>query len=89
MPEQPPLARAAPSDNEVVSARAVLCADTNTWPTTTVNDEVSALILQNQWDPLTLLAGGRRMHRALRGSRMVTVAAGGGTASTAPTPART
>ncbi|REK84814.1 alpha/beta fold hydrolase [Streptomyces inhibens] len=47
-------------------------------PATTVNNKVSALILQNEWDPLTPLAGGRRMHRALHGSRMVTVAGGEG-----------
>ncbi|MFD7235537.1 alpha/beta hydrolase [Streptomyces syringium] len=47
-------------------------------PATTVNNDVSALILQNEWDPATPLAGGRAMHRALRGSRMITVAGGEG-----------
>ncbi|MFJ9678971.1 alpha/beta hydrolase [Streptomyces sp. NPDC101194] len=47
-------------------------------PATTVNNKVDALILQNQWDPQTPLAGARAMHRALRGSRMVTVAGGEG-----------
>ncbi|MFJ1617361.1 MULTISPECIES: alpha/beta hydrolase [unclassified Streptomyces] len=47
-------------------------------PATTVNNKVSALILQNEWDPATPLAGGQGMHRALRGSRMVTVAGGEG-----------
>ncbi|WP_369373391.1 alpha/beta hydrolase [Streptomyces sp. cg36] len=47
-------------------------------PTTTVNNEVGALILQNQWDPQTPLAAGWAMHWALRGSRMVTVAGGEG-----------
>ncbi|MFI9235729.1 alpha/beta hydrolase [Streptomyces sp. NPDC053079] len=47
-------------------------------PATTVDNKVSALILQNEWDPATPLAGGQAMHRALRGSRMVTVAEGEG-----------
>ncbi|SPE58296.1 Tripeptidyl aminopeptidase precursor [Streptomyces netropsis] len=47
-------------------------------PATPVNSEVSALILQNEWDPATPLAGGQAMHRALRGSRMITVAGGEG-----------
>ncbi|MFF7687758.1 alpha/beta hydrolase [Streptomyces syringium] len=47
-------------------------------PAATVNNDVSALILQNEWDPATPLAGGRAMHRALRGSRMITVAGGEG-----------
>ncbi|MFF8918530.1 alpha/beta hydrolase [Streptomyces sp. NPDC015032] len=47
-------------------------------PTTTVNNEVDALILQNQWDPQTPLAGAQAMHRALHGSRMITVAGGEG-----------
>ncbi|MEV7781012.1 alpha/beta hydrolase [Kitasatospora sp. NPDC088351] len=47
-------------------------------PGTTVNNKVGALILQNEWDPGTPLAGGQGMHRALRGSRMVTVAGGEG-----------
>ncbi|MCD9140962.1 alpha/beta hydrolase [Streptomyces albireticuli] len=47
-------------------------------PPTTVNNHVKALILQNEWDPQTPLAAARGMHRALRGSRMVTVAGGEG-----------
>ncbi|WP_184732394.1 alpha/beta hydrolase [Streptomyces netropsis] len=47
-------------------------------PRTTVNNQVPALILQNEWDPATPPAGGQAMHRALRGSRMVTVAGGEG-----------
>ncbi|MEU7179755.1 alpha/beta hydrolase [Streptomyces celluloflavus] len=47
-------------------------------PATTVNNQVSALILQNRWDPQTPLPGARSMHRALHGSRMVTVAGGEG-----------
>lgn len=47
-------------------------------PATTVNNKVNALILQNQWDPQTPLAGAQGMHRALHGSRMVTVAGGEG-----------
>lgn len=47
-------------------------------PATTVNNKVRTLILQNQWDPQTPLPGGQAMHRALRGSRMVTVAGGEG-----------
>ncbi|QDQ14234.1 alpha/beta hydrolase [Streptomyces spectabilis] len=47
-------------------------------PATTVNNDVRALILQNAWDPQTPLSGAQAMHRALRGSRMVTVAGGEG-----------
>lgn len=47
-------------------------------PTTVVNNDVSVLILQNQWDSQTPLAMAQGMHRALRGSRMVTVAGGEG-----------
>ncbi|WP_329167747.1 alpha/beta hydrolase [Streptomyces sp. NBC_01267] len=47
-------------------------------PGTTVNNDVSALILQNEWDPQTPLPGARGLHRALHGSRMVTVAGGEG-----------
>lgn len=47
-------------------------------PRTPVNNTVRALILQNEWDPATPLAEGQAMHRALRGSRMVTVAGGEG-----------
>ncbi|MFE7040548.1 alpha/beta hydrolase [Streptomyces atratus] len=47
-------------------------------PTTTVDNKVGALILQNEWDSQTPLAAGQAMQRALRGSRMVTVAQGEG-----------
>ncbi|MFI0980169.1 alpha/beta hydrolase [Streptomyces sp. NPDC021093] len=47
-------------------------------PRTTVANSLRALIVQNEWDPATPLAGGQAMHRALRGSRMVTVAGGEG-----------
>ncbi|TGB08752.1 alpha/beta hydrolase [Streptomyces sp. MZ04] len=47
-------------------------------PRTTVTNRVRALIVQNEWDPATPPAGGQAMHRALRGSRMVTVAGGEG-----------
>ncbi|MFB7527516.1 alpha/beta hydrolase [Streptomyces sp. NPDC056178] len=47
-------------------------------PATTVDNEVEVLILQNQWDPQTPLAGAQGMHRALHGSRMITVAGGEG-----------
>ncbi|MGW7411149.1 alpha/beta hydrolase [Streptomyces sp. NPDC054863] len=47
-------------------------------PATTVHNKVPTLILQNQWDPQTPLVSGQAMHRALRGSRMVTVAGGEG-----------
>ncbi|MEU3711118.1 alpha/beta hydrolase, partial [Streptomyces catenulae] len=47
-------------------------------PTTVVNNDVPALILQNRWDPQTPLAMGQGMRRALHGSRMVTVTDGEG-----------
>ncbi|MFI6644374.1 alpha/beta hydrolase [Streptomyces sp. NPDC050504] len=47
-------------------------------PTTKVDNGVGSLIVQNEWDPQTPLASGRAMHRALRGSRMITVAGGEG-----------
>ncbi|MGW1075241.1 alpha/beta hydrolase [Streptomyces sp. NPDC002537] len=47
-------------------------------PQTTVDNKAPALITQNEWDPLTPLSGGQAMHRALRGSRMLTVAGGEG-----------
>ncbi|GHG47844.1 alpha/beta hydrolase [Streptomyces griseocarneus] len=45
---------------------------------TTVNNEVKALIVQNEWDSQAPLAAAQGMHRVLRGSRMVTVAGGEG-----------
>ncbi|MEW2528325.1 alpha/beta hydrolase [Streptomyces sp. NPDC047071] len=47
-------------------------------PATKVGHTARALIVQNAWDPSTPLAGAQAMHRALRGSRMVTVAEGEG-----------
>jgi pimeloyl-ACP methyl ester carboxylesterase len=47
-------------------------------PRTTVANGVPVLIVQNEWDPATPLAGGRAMHRALSGSRLVTVVGGEG-----------
>lgn len=47
-------------------------------PATKVGNEVGALIVHNEWDPQTPLASGRALHRALRGSRMITVAGGEG-----------
>ncbi|MGG8408199.1 alpha/beta hydrolase, partial [Streptomyces sp. 12297] len=47
-------------------------------PATTVDNSSRVLIVQNEWDSQTPLAGARAMHRALRGSRMVTVAGGEG-----------
>ncbi|MER5354289.1 alpha/beta hydrolase [Kitasatospora sp. NPDC002551] len=45
---------------------------------TVVNNDVDALIVQNQWDPQTPLAMAKGMRRALHGARMVTVAGGEG-----------
>ncbi|MEU2873589.1 alpha/beta hydrolase [Streptomyces olivoreticuli] len=45
---------------------------------TTIDNKVGALITQNEWDSQTPLPAGRAMHRALRGSRMLTVAGGEG-----------
>ncbi|ATL32676.1 alpha/beta hydrolase [Streptomyces formicae] len=47
-------------------------------PATTVDNDVTSLIVQNEWDPQTPLTGARAMHRALKGSRMVTVDEGEG-----------
>ncbi|MEU7023212.1 alpha/beta hydrolase [Streptomyces sp. NPDC046203] len=47
-------------------------------PQTTIDNGVGALITQNEWDSQTPLFAGQAMHRALRGSRMVTVAGGEG-----------
>ncbi|MFF4082769.1 alpha/beta hydrolase [Streptomyces sp. NPDC001777] len=55
---------------------------------TPVDNNVDALILQNEWGPQTPLTAAWQMHRSLHGSRMVTVLGGEGTASTAPDPAR-
>ncbi|MFE3648669.1 alpha/beta hydrolase [Streptomyces sp. NPDC059152] len=45
---------------------------------TTVDNNVDALILQNEWDSQTPLTAARQMHRSLHGSRMVTVLGGEG-----------
>ncbi|MFJ3649607.1 alpha/beta hydrolase [Streptomyces murinus] len=47
-------------------------------PQTTIDNSVGALITQNEWDSQTPLFGARVMHRALRGSRMLTVTGGEG-----------
>lgn len=47
-------------------------------PQTRIDNTVGALITQNEWDSQTPLFSGRAMHRALRGSRMLTVAGGEG-----------
>ncbi|MFE7558791.1 alpha/beta hydrolase [Kitasatospora sp. NPDC057500] len=45
---------------------------------TAVDNDVNALIVQNQWDPQTPLTMAAGMRRALHGARMVTVADGQG-----------
>ncbi|MFD0547961.1 alpha/beta hydrolase [Streptomyces rectiviolaceus] len=47
-------------------------------PQTRIDNTAGALITQNEWDSQTPLFSGRAMHRALRGSRMLTVAGGEG-----------
>ncbi|MFE9258262.1 alpha/beta hydrolase [Streptomyces sp. NPDC006879] len=47
-------------------------------PATRVRNEVPVLTVQNEWDSQTPLASGRGLHRALMGSRMVTVDEGEG-----------
>ncbi|MET9609577.1 alpha/beta hydrolase [Streptomyces sp. NPDC006512] len=47
-------------------------------PQTRIDNTVGALITQNEWDSQTPLFSGLAMHRALRGSRMLTVAGGEG-----------
>ncbi|MGW2166909.1 alpha/beta fold hydrolase [Streptomyces nondiastaticus] len=47
-------------------------------PQTTIDNKVGALIAQNEWDSQTPLFGPQAMHRALHGSRMLTVAGGEG-----------
>ncbi|MFD9859137.1 alpha/beta hydrolase [Streptomyces alboflavus] len=47
-------------------------------PQTRIDNKVGALIAQNEWDSQTPLFAARAMHRALRGSRMLTVAGGEG-----------
>ncbi|GAA1406639.1 alpha/beta hydrolase [Kitasatospora putterlickiae] len=45
---------------------------------TVVDNDVPALIVQNEWDPQTPVAMAQGMRRALHGARMVTVAGGEG-----------
>jgi hypothetical protein len=45
---------------------------------TKVNNNVQALILQNEWDSQTPLTAAQSMHRSLHGSRMITVLGGEG-----------
>ncbi|MFJ9692249.1 alpha/beta hydrolase [Kitasatospora sp. NPDC101183] len=47
-------------------------------PATVVDNDVNALIVQNQWDPKTPLAMAQGMRRALHGSRLLTVTGGEG-----------
>ncbi|MEV5982134.1 alpha/beta fold hydrolase [Streptomyces sp. NPDC052114] len=47
-------------------------------PQTRIDNTVGALIVQNEWDSQTPLFAAQAMHRALRGSRMLTVADGEG-----------
>lgn len=47
-------------------------------PQTKIDNKVGALITQNEWDSQTPLFASQAMHRALRGSRMLTVAGGEG-----------
>lgn len=47
-------------------------------PVTVVNNKVPALVVQNEWDSQTPLSSGVGLHRALRGSKMITVKNGQG-----------
>ncbi|MCN9244418.1 alpha/beta hydrolase [Streptomyces sp. RY43-2] len=47
-------------------------------PQTTIGNTAGALITQNEWDSQTPLFAGQALHRALRGSRMLTVVGGEG-----------
>ncbi|MEU3352280.1 alpha/beta hydrolase [Streptomyces sp. NPDC037389] len=47
-------------------------------PQTKIDNKVGALMTQNEWDSQTPLFAAQTMHRALRGSRMLTVAGGEG-----------
>ncbi|MFH8587352.1 alpha/beta hydrolase [Streptomyces celluloflavus] len=44
-----------------------------TEPTTTVDNTTGALIVNNEWDSQTPLVGATGLHKAMKGSRMVTV----------------
>ncbi|MET7298857.1 alpha/beta hydrolase [Embleya sp. NPDC005575] len=56
------------------------CAFWNTprEPANVVDNRVPTLIVQNEWDPQTPLVTAQAMHRALKGSRMITVDEGEG-----------
>jgi len=45
---------------------------------TKVDNEVAALILQNEWDPQTPLTSAQGLRRAMKGAKMVTVIGGVG-----------
>jgi pimeloyl-ACP methyl ester carboxylesterase len=47
-------------------------------PATSIGNKVRALILQNEWDSQTPLTSGQGLRRAMKGSKMVTVAGGVG-----------
>ncbi|MFH8790062.1 alpha/beta hydrolase [Streptomyces roseoverticillatus] len=47
-------------------------------PQTRIDNKAGALIVQNEWDSQTPLFAAQAMHRALRGSRMLTVEGGEG-----------
>ncbi|WP_432117300.1 alpha/beta hydrolase [Streptomyces sp. bgisy032] len=47
-------------------------------PATRIGNSVRALILQNEWDSQTPLTSGQGLRRAMKGSKMVTVAGGVG-----------
>ncbi|MEU0452958.1 alpha/beta hydrolase [Streptomyces sp. NPDC006129] len=51
---------------------------TGSEPPTKIDNKVGALILQNQWDSQTPLAGAQGLRRVMKGSKMVTVAGGVG-----------
>lgn len=51
---------------------------TGSEPATRIDNKVGALILQNEWDSQTPLTSGQGLRRAMKGSKMVTVAGGVG-----------
>ncbi|MZF85233.1 alpha/beta hydrolase [Streptomyces sp. SID5643] len=51
---------------------------TGSEPATRIANKVGALILQNEWDSQTPLTSGQGLRRAMKGSKMVTVAGGVG-----------
>ncbi|WMD02913.1 alpha/beta hydrolase [Streptomyces sp. FXY-T5] len=51
---------------------------TGSEPATRIANKVRALILQNEWDSQTPLTSGQGLRRAMKGSKMVTVAGGVG-----------